>query len=177
MGNSESEEKIIKPQGSTIVSVQHKEYESIEDCEELRQLKQLPKTVPLRPSTTFPYQTNPNPAANLGQHHKTSLSDTQKDREIRENDVDQSSNQSKNNHLLTPSIIGTSYSNNSSNKSGKSGGSYEREHSASKRSSDGTSPFNPKTMLRPPSYFYCCYPCTVFVRSYFILYTIYNEYI
>ena len=131
MGNKESSEKITKPQGSTIVSVQHKEFESIHDCEELRQLQQLPKTVPLRPSSAYAFQKSPiSPAVNL-----TPPSTTQTV-EIRENDVDSTRSQSNKSNKTASQYLGTSYS----NKSNKS---------AASASSDYAQPFNPNT-LRPP---------------------------
>eukprot|EP01084_Bolivina_argentea_P071293 129643_1 len=153
MGNSESQ-KITKPQESLIVSVQHKELESLHDCEELRQLKQLPKTVPLRPSTSYPFQSTnnannpnqqPNPAHNI---RKSSLSDPINNKEIRENDIDSTQSQQSNNNsihknhqfLLTPSLIGSNYSNASSLTSAISKSNDE---------SVAVSPFNPNA-LRPP---------------------------
>eukprot|EP01083_Nonionella_stella_P095835 269161_1 len=139
MGNSARKQKVTKPQTSTIISIQQKEYRSIHDCEEMRQLRQLPKTVPLRPSTIYPFQT-PNPAAHLGTTslRKSSLSDnTMNQLQVQQDNENDSSHSKTPHQLITPSIIGSNYSNTSSMRS------------KSSASDSICKPFNPSA-LPPP---------------------------
>lgn len=116
-------------------------------------MKQLPKPVPLRPSS-FDITPIPNPSAHLSAStnpRKFSLSTPESNTvgrnvEITENDIEDNNKIPTKGHFIpTPSIIGSNYSNNSSNRS-----STNKSSGGSGRDLQAVQPFNPNT-LRPPS--------------------------